>query len=51
MVNDKQMVEFLDSNGYYGLDEMVSLLADIANGVYESSDFIKDVKEYGEHTE
>ena len=49
MVNDKEMVEFLDSNGYYGLDEMVSLLADIVNGVYEPSDFIKDVKEFKEH--
>jgi len=51
MIKDKQMVEFLDSNGYYGLDEMVSLLTDIVNGVYVPSDFIKDVKEYGEHNE
>lgn len=49
MINDKEMVEFLDSNGYYGLDEMVSLLTDIVNGVYEPSTFIKDVKEFKEH--
>ena len=51
MIDDKQMVEFLDSNGYYGLDEMVSLLTDIVNNVYEPATFVSDVKDFVEHDE
>ena len=51
MITEKQMVEFLDSNGYYGLDEMVELFTDIVNNVYQAETFITDVKEFNEHNE
>lgn len=49
MITNEQMVEFLDSNDYYGLDEMVGLLLDLANGIYDIEDFKSDVEEFAEY--
>lgn len=49
MIKDEQMVAFLEENEYYEMDKMVSLLCDIANGIYTEKDFKKDVKEFIEH--
>ena len=51
MIKREQVVEFLDSNDYYGLDEMADLLTDIVNDVYDIDTLKEDVQEFVEHND
>ena len=49
MIKHEKLIDFLDSNGYYGLDEMTYLLEDLISGLYPFEDFVTDVKDFVEH--